>query len=173
MNSTKICKCCNLELCLSNFSKYKRAKDGLRPTCRICVKQYRKNNKNKLSQYDKEYYQKNKDRIIKYREVNKDKIAEYKKEYQQANPVKCAIKTAKRRAAKLNATPQWLTKENFKQIEEFYIAAQNLKLITGIEHHVDHIVPLQGSNVCGLHVPWNLQVIPAEENIRKSNKWQN
>jgi 5-methylcytosine-specific restriction endonuclease McrA len=71
---------------------------------------------------------------------------------------------------KINATPAWLTKEDHVQIQELYEIAQAFKLYTGQQYHVDHIVPLQGKNVCGLHVPWNLQVLEASENIRKSNK---
>lgn len=97
---------------------------------------------------------------------------ENKKEYRVANPGKHTAYAAKYRAAKLQATPTWLTPEQHKQILEFYTKAKQLEAAMGIKHHVDHIVPLQGLNVCGLHVPWNLQILTAEENIRKSNKWQ-
>lgn len=79
-------------------------------------------------------------------------------------------KAAKYRASKLCATPKWLTEEHYAQIVDIYKEREILTEITGILYHVDHIVPLQGETVCGLHVPWNLQVIPATENLSKSNK---
>ncbi len=76
----------------------------------------------------------------------------------------------KRYAAKIQATPKWLTKAHFKEMEWFYIEAARLTKETGIKHEVDHIVPLQGENVRGLHVPWNLQILTKSENIIKGNK---
>lgn len=75
-----------------------------------------------------------------------------------------------RRAARLRATPPWLTAEHKAQITAFYAEARRLTRETGVPHHVDHIHPLQGENVCGLHVPWNLQVMLGADNIRKRNK---
>ena len=81
---------------------------------------------------------------------------------------RCAIQAA-RNAAKLNATPAWLTESQIQEINSLYAESRRLSSATGVEHHVDHIVPLRGRTVCGLHVPWNLRVVTAEFNRRKSN----
>ena len=67
------------------------------------------------------------------------------------------------------ATPKWLTPEQKQQIVATYEHMRDCRAVTGEEYHVDHIVPLRGENVCGLHVPWNLQVLPACVNMSKSN----
>lgn len=100
---------------------------------------------------------------IKTNEYNKLHRAEkriYEKEWRKNNLAKLNAKNAKRRAAKLNQTPKWA---NLKDIEEFYINCPK-------GYHVDHIIPLKGKNVRGLHILENLQYLPASENIKKGNK---
>lgn len=77
---------------------------------------------------------------------------------------------AKRRAIKLNATPKWLSKEQLKEVNKIYKRAIELTKTTGIKHEVDHIIPLLGKNVRGLHVPWNLQVLTKQQNRSKGNR---
>lgn len=91
----------------------------------------------------------------------------YYKAYCKQNSAKLNAKGAKRRAGMLYATPPWA---NLASIARAYRLAAEISAATGVPHHVDHIVPLRGRNVCGLHVEWNLQVIPAKENRRKFNK---
>lgn len=67
------------------------------------------------------------------------------------------------------ATPSWLTSEQKQDIAAIYEHMRDCKAVTGEDYHVDHIVPIRGENVCGLHVSWNLQVMPADVNISKSN----
>lgn len=104
---------------------------------------------------------------IRYKEVNGDSMALSTSRWARINKDKKNVSTANRRAAKLNATPKWLTEVMRSEIEYFYKESSE-KIIP---HHVDHIVPLQGVLVCGLHVPWNLQVIPAKDNLKKSNTY--
>jgi hypothetical protein len=79
--------------------------------------------------------------------------------------------TNKRYTAKKQRLPIWLTKENELQIKAMYTLASSLNKSTGVQWHVDHIIPLQGKNVSGLHVPWNLQILPASINRSKGNKF--
>lgn len=185
----KKCSSCKEEKLFSEFNKNKNRADGYHIQCKLCRKHYRKANQHRISKYGKNYYESNKDAITErtqsYYETNKNKIADRHKIYQEINKVvlnvyyknyrevykdKRAALQSKRRAIKLNASPNWLTRQDLEQIAELYEIAKAFKLYTGQEYHVDHIVPLQGENVCGLHVPWNLQVIPAKENLSKSNK---
>ena len=81
----------------------------------------------------------------------------------------CA-KSIRRYAAKLKRIPKGLTKEDHIKIQEFYNEAARLTREKGESHHVDHIFPMQGENISGLHVPWNLQVLTGTENTKKGNK---
>lgn len=82
--------------------------------------------------------------------------------WQKENPGKANANTAKRRAKKLQATPAW---SDLTAIQEFYMNCP-----PGM--HVDHIIPLQGRKVSGLHVPTNLQYLTATENLSKSNTFK-
>ena len=93
-----------------------------------------------------------------------------KKAYKDANPGKVRADMGKRRAAKMQRTPAWLTEDDFWLMEQAYELATLRTKMFGFAWHVDHVLPLQGKYVSGLHTPYNLQVIPASENIRKANK---
>jgi len=94
-----------------------------------------------------------------------------KKAYKKNNPGKVMADGAKRRAAQLRRTPNWLNDDDYWMIEQAYeLSALRTKMF-GFAWHVDHVLPLQGKYVSGLHVPTNLQVIPAMENLRKAHKY--
>lgn len=75
--------------------------------------------------------------------------------------------SASRRSRQRDASR--ITIESHK-IKDIYLECKRISTETGVQHHVDHIVPLRGKTVSGLHVHWNLQVLPAHENIKKSNR---
>lgn len=92
----------------------------------------------------------------------------YAQEYSKKNPQKVCAMASKRRASIRNRTPSWLTTDDFWLIEEAYSLAQMRTKLFGFKWHVDHVLPLHGKKVSGLHVPSNLQVIPAIINQQKS-----
>jgi hypothetical protein len=90
--------------------------------------------------------------------------------YDKNNPHLANARVALRRSRLLQATPKWLSKLDLFKIRQIYLEAKTLEKQTNIKHHVDHIYPLKGKLVCGLHVPNNLRPIPYIENVRKNNK---
>ncbi len=156
----KICSKCKNSKELIDFEPLKTSKDGLRGQCNICrgaqKALYQKNHQEQALLSSK-----------KWQLANPGQ----RKSYRLANPNKISALRAKRRAAKLKRTPKWLTKEQFAEIEDFYTIVNDLSWLSEEPLHVDHIVPLQGKNVSGLHVPWNLQILPAKLNLSKSNKF--
>ena len=140
------------------------------------AKAWREANKERLKAYDKVWREANKEeekirQKARY-EANPEKEKARVKAWYEANKDKLNAKDAKKRAAKLNRTPGWLTKEDLDKIESIYIEAGRKTKKTGEEWHVDHIIPLQGKNISGLHVPDNLQILRATENKSKYNRYE-
>jgi len=141
---------------------------GRYPQCKACEAAYRAANRERIAAYQAA----NRERKAAYDAAHKERHAAYSQAWALLYPEKVNARNAKRRSAKLQRTPPWLTAEHLAEIEAHYALAKEAERITGEPHHVDHIIPLRGRRVSGLHVPWNLQVLPASTNIRKSNKWR-
>lgn len=163
----KVCNKCKIYK--TDYHRDSSKKDGL---CTICSDCKRKN-----SRY---WYSKNievsRKASLDYYYANKDdqdfvsKRRQYGFKWRKLNPDLNAQKSSNYRARKLGATPNWLTNSHKEQMQFLYELARDCRLISGQDYHVDHIVPLKGDNICGLHVPWNLQVLPSDVNISKGNK---
>jgi hypothetical protein len=105
----------------------------------------------------------------KYRSKNKAKHSEYNKEWFASNKAKACFYAMRRYTTIKNRTPKWMTEDDLWLISQAYELAELRTRVSGIKWHVDHIIPLHGRSVSGLHVPNNLQVIPALTNCRKGN----
>lgn len=107
----------------------------------------------------------------RWQAANIEAVRKSKSKWAKANPGIVAAKSMRRIAAKLKATPAWLTAEHLLQIRSIYESAAISTRTSGVPHDVDHFIPLQSKTVCGLHVPWNLRLLPKLMNIKKSNKY--
>jgi len=158
----KICTKCKVEKPLTEYHRDRTHLDGYRSFCKLCVAEYMKSN-----------YVKNRDKIIEktyvWIEKNRDRHNAKSNRWARLNPGKVNARTARRYASKTLATPKWLSKSQLLHIKCRYQVAAMLTKQGDTKWEVDHIVPLRGKDVCGLHVPWNLRIIQQSENRRKSN----
>ena len=178
-------KTCNR--CGRSFSKCHVNQRECKPCISIRSREYYQRNRERCIAYQAVYRKENQEEVKRRRRgwyhENREQQLDYKREYyrrnqkeclerslkwQRDNPGKARARNALRKARKLQATPRWV---DLKEIEKFYEEAHQLTESTGIKYEVDHIIPLVHADVSGLHVPWNLQIITKEENLRKSNSF--
>ena len=149
-------------------------------TCVVCLSishsKWQKDNPDKVYCNQLAYLNRHPERrnayVQNYLANNKEKRKVNLKNWRRLNSDKHAAKQKRRDAAKLKRTPQWLTSQHHEEIGRLYWLAADLQKVSGEKYHVDHIVPLQGKNISGLHVPWNLQILPADMNCSKSNSFE-
>jgi hypothetical protein len=153
------------------------AKKEAQSYCVDCISTYQKERylakKEEIIKKQKEYISKNKNSILLknkiYKSKNADKCKQLTKDWKRNNFHKVLSFNAKRRANLRNAIPTWLSDNDIWMIEQAYDIAQKRNQVFSFKWHVDHVIPLKGKTVCGLHTPYNLQVIPAKDNLIKAN----
>ena len=112
-----------------------------------------------------------KDNRRKWHQDNQSHVLKTMENYRKANLPLINYLSSKARANKLQRTPKWLTKFDLLKIKCMYSIASMLTRENKEPWHVDHIIPLRGENVSGLHVPSNLQVLPKIDNLVKGNRY--
>jgi hypothetical protein len=105
---------------------------------------------------------------VAWNKQNPQKTFEYHRAIRLRNPGQRNLWTMNYRNAKANRMPKWLNAGELFEMESVYTYCSALRKI-GLDYHVDHVVPLRGKSISGLHVPWNLQVLPGRENMSKGN----
>lgn len=168
----KTCNTCKEVKTLDLFPKRSASRDGLNASCKKCVS-IRKSTYESTKAYSKKYYAENSEERKEKKRLwdlqNRKHVNAYKSEYRKKEPLKHTVWEATKRTKRKQRLPKWLTEAHNKDIQAFYWLARDLRAVTGEEYQVDHIVPLLGKDVCGLHVPWNLQVLPSDINNKKNN----
>lgn len=138
-------------------------------------KEYRRLNAERLKASAKKYYLENREHLLEQSAIrwqkNKQQYKIRRKEHYEENKSLYLACSRTRKALILSRVPTWLSDYDLKEIRRVYLECKKKSEETGILHHVDHIVPLRGKLVSGLHVLWNLRIITAEENLRKGNKY--
>ena len=189
----KLCVTCKAQKPLSEFYKRKDSPDGYRNDCKLCRRSVSSENyyvdQDLGKQKRREYYARLKaenpnlsaEIYARYRESSLEKSKQYyqdnieerrakQRHWSKTNRGIANALSKRYKLKKANATPLWLTPEQLYNMQCTYKVAAQLSETSNQKWHVDHIVPIRGKDVCGLHVPWNLQVLPAKMNMQKGNR---
>lgn len=179
MSIHRVCSACLSELGIDAFGRSKSSKDGLLKRCKSCVNAYAVANYKSNPERGRMYARKSRALhskarnayAAKWRQENHERFRALMGEWKQANKSKVVSYVAARRAIEKSSVAVWADSE-FERfaIQEAYALSDLRTEVVGIPFHVDHIVPLRGKTVCGLHCAANLQVIPAKGNMAKSNR---
>ena len=149
----------------------KEYRDKNKDTIAIKKREYEKNVRNE-AWWKEKHTEKRKKQCKNWRNNNSEHVKNYNKKYKTDNLELCKKIASRRVTSKRTKTPKWLTKDHKEQIDKIYKEMRELNNNEGYRaFHVDHIIPLQGSNVSGLHVPWNLQILTSSENSSKNNSF--
>lgn len=170
----KICSACGVEKPLSEYSPRNDRPCGVQAKCKECKKlearQIRAALGDTYNAYKRSWYHKNAAKEIArnrvYKEQNRDQELKRGREYIKKNRARYTAHQLKRMASQINATPTW---SNEQDIAMWYEVA-NVLSRSGVKFVVDHIVPLRGKTVCGLHDSGNMQILPWHKNAAKSNR---
>ena len=125
-----------------------------------------------IKRYAEKYPEKVSERTIRWKRANPEKAAQVSRATRIKNSDRVLANKAKYRASKRNRTPVWITPRDLEAIRCFYAVAKMYNRESNDKWHVDHVIPLNGKNVSGLHVPENLCVVRAKENHLKNSKYE-
>lgn len=182
MCEVKRCTKCREEKPLSAFGRHSKMKDGLRSDCKACIRLYTAVAAEAKRAYKQQHAAQIKAQNLAWRKANPDywvirralapeRFLTKKREWEKNNKGRLLAYVAERRAARVCRTPKCLAPSDLKAIRDCYSVAASFRELFDLDVHVDHVVPLRGVSVSGLHVPWNLRIVPAGTNKRKSNNW--
>ena len=182
----KTCCKCKQEKPAEQFYANKRMKDGLNTFCIAChradnVARKAKNRSDPefraaelayKKKYREQTFQQRAVYMNRWRQANQEHVIQYSKQYRTENKDRYNYLCQKRKIDQMRRTPAWLTEDDKWIMEQAYeLAALRTKML-GFTFHVDHIIPLRGRKVSGLHVPTNLRVVTWLENQSKTNKFE-
>ena len=161
-------RCLELKPITSFYVQTVNSKDGYQSHCKQCDNARKKAWINANPEKAKKHV-----KTSEQNRLHKPQRREYRKILKKTPHMRASNNAsyAKRRAAKLQRTPKWLTEQDLKVMKAFYSIAQMLSKVNNEVWHVDHKIPLQGSLVSGLHVPGNLQLMRGIENETKRNEY--